>query len=119
MGQGLRARGAFGERLAARWYEQHGYTVLARNWRPAGRPDLRGELDLVVARPEVVVFCEVKARASAAFGVPAEAVTATKQARIHRLAGAWLAGSPQRWPAVRFDVAAVLGARLDILEAAF
>lgn len=119
MGQAQRARGAFGESLAARWYEQRGYTVLARNWRPSGRPDLRGELDLVVARDDVVVFCEVKARASAAFGVPAEAVTATKQARIHRLAGAWLAGSGRRWPTVRFDVAAVLGAHLEVLEAAF
>jgi len=38
------ARGAYGERRAATWYEQRGFQVLARNWR-SGRT---GELDLVL-----------------------------------------------------------------------
>mgnify|MGYP003338633106 CR=1 FL=1 len=36
------ARGRFGEGEAARWYVQHGYRVLARNWRCE-----LGEIDLV------------------------------------------------------------------------
>jgi putative endonuclease len=70
-----------------------------------------------------VVFCEVKSRSGTAFGVPAEAVSLTKQARIRRLAARWLrehrdalAGRPAE---IRFDVAALLRDDLEILEAAF
>ncbi|HYI62926.1 MAG TPA: YraN family protein [Acidimicrobiales bacterium] len=114
IGQHRRALGAQGEDLAARWYEERGWTVLARNWR-CGR---LGELDLVAGRRGVVVVCEVKARATAAFGIPAEAVTPAKQARIRRLAAAWLAQSGARGT-VRFDVACVLAGEIEVIEAAF
>lgn len=109
-----RALGAHGEGRAARWYEAHGYEVLDRNWRG---PD--GELDLVLGAGGLVVFCEVKTRSSERFGVPAEAVTPAKQRRIRRLAAAWLADSAVRPRHVRFDVAAVVGARIEVIEAAF
>lgn len=77
--------GALGEQRAADWYRENGYTVVARNWRCR-----EGELDLVVARPGELVFCEVKARSSARFGTAAEAVTARKQARLRLLPpGSW------------------------------
>jgi putative endonuclease len=99
----------------ARWYEARGYEVLARNWRVR-----EGELDLVVARAEVVVFCEVKSRSGDAFGQPFEAVTAAKQARLRRLALRWLGECDRAWPAVRFDVASVLrGQVVGVIEAAF
>jgi putative endonuclease len=91
--------------------------VLARNWRCRD-----GELDLVVASETVLAFCEVKARTTGAFGVPLEAVTKAKQARIRRLATRWLqeaAGRPQGYGAIRFDVASVLAGRVDIVEGAF
>jgi putative endonuclease len=75
------------------------------------------------------VFCEVKTRSSDRFGVPAEAVTGTKQRRLRTLAarflaehpGAAVAGSGRRgrWRGIRFDVAAVVGGRVDVIEAAF
>lgn len=99
----------------ARWYEAHGYEVLARNWRVR-----EGELDLVVAGPAVVVFCEVKSRSGDAYGQPFEAVTAAKQARLRRLAMLWLQGAEQSWPAVRFDVASVVRGQVQgVIEAAF
>ena len=110
-----RALGVDGEDAAAAWYESQGWTVLARNWR-SGRD---GELDLVVGRRGVVAICEVKARSSAAYGVPAEAVTPAKQARIRRLAAAWLAESGTRASEVRFDVVAILAGELEVIEAAF
>lgn len=110
-----RALGAHGEALAARWYGEQGYIVLARNWRCR-----HGELDLVLGRPGVVVFCEVKARTTAAFGSGAEAVTAAKQARIRRLAAEWLATAKPGRVDVRFDVAVVhRGVELEVVEAAF
>lgn len=114
MTAGRRALGAHGEALAARWYERHGYEVLARNWRCR-----EGEIDLVVRRGTVIAVCEVKARSTAAFGSPAEAVTRTKQQRIRRVAMRWLEETGTRGR-VRFDVACVLGGRLDeVIEGAF
>lgn len=108
------ARGRFGEDAAARWYTERGYSVLARNWRTPG-----GELDLVVGRGRLVVFCEVKARSSTAYGSPAEAVTPAKQLRLRRLAAAWLATTVGPPVEVRFDVASVLGTRIEVIEGAF
>lgn len=113
MGRANQARGAYGEELVARWYVARGYTVLDRNWRN-GR---MGELDLVVAdRNGAVVFCEVKSRASAAFGHPFEAITPDKLLRVRRLGLAWLAERGLRVPRLRVDVAAVLGAVVEVLE---
>ena|SRR5918996_4287553 len=110
--------GARGEALAADWYVAAGYDVVARNWRCR-----EGELDLVVARPGEVVFCEVKTRASDRFGVPAEAVTAAKRRRLRALAARFLAEHPAVSGSargnVRFDVAAVTASRVEVIEAAF
>ena len=97
------------------WYEAHGYQVVARNWRCRD-----GELDLVLRQGRVFVFCEVKARTTDAFGVPAEAVTRSKQARIRRLAARWLdEAAPAKAREIRFDVVAILAGQLEILEGAF
>lgn len=108
------ARGRWAEAHAARWYEQHGYTVLDRNWRA---PD--GEIDLVVGKPGLVVICEVKARATDRYGFPGEAVGWTKQRRLRRLAAAWLAAHDAHGVQVRFDVVSVLGTTIDVIEGAF
>jgi putative endonuclease len=97
------------------WYESHGYEVVARNWRCR-----EGELDLIVRRGRAFVFCEVKARTTDAFGLPAEAVTRAKQARIRRLAARWLdEAAPSRAREIRFDVIAILAGQVQILEGAF
>ena len=89
--------------------------MLARNWRCRA-----GELDLVVSHGRTVVFCEVKTRTSDTFGLPAEAVTKAKQARIRRLAARWLSEeAKERAGEVRFDVAAILAGEVQVLEGAF
>jgi putative endonuclease len=115
-----RALGRSGEDLAAGWYEAHGYDVLARNWRCRA-----GELDVVAHRDRLVVFCEVKARTTEAFGLPAEAVGPVKQAKLRRLAALWFAaqapsgGGRRPGGPVRFDVASVLAGDVEIIEGAF
>jgi putative endonuclease len=112
--------GTNGEDAVARWYAGAGYDVLDRNWRVR-----EGELDLVVQRAGTVVFCEVKTRRSARFGLPVEAVTARKQQRLRLLAGRWLdAHHGARGGRLRFDVASVVpdgrgGWVVSVLEAAF
>jgi putative endonuclease len=64
------------------------------------------------------VFAEVKARASDAFGVPALAVGFDKQRRLRRAAAAWLA-SVEEYLDIRFDVVAVLGVEITVIEGAF
>ena len=68
-----------------------------------------------------LVFCEVKTRTSAAFGVPAEAVNIAKQRRLRRLAMAWLDAVDDRPRRVdlRFDVACVLAGKVEVIENAF
>jgi putative endonuclease len=98
----------------ARWYERHGYAVVARNWRCP-----TGELDLVVRLGRTVVCCEVKSRANDAYGGGAAAVGWAKQRRLRRLAAMWLATSDVHGVDVRFDVAAVTGTVVEVIEAAF
>jgi len=104
--------GAYGEDLAASWYSDRGYRVLARNWRCD-----EGELDLVLEREGTVVICEVKTRSSLRYGSPFEAVGPAKQHRLRRLAARWLREeSPLRPVRVRFDVAGVVGRRVEVIE---
>ena len=118
------ARGKWAEDLVSRWYEQHGYVIVARNWRCK-----RGELDVVACKNSVLVVCEVKARASNAFGTPAEAVTPAKQLKVRRATADFrtsmresndsLASLVNISRTVRFDVACVLGTQLEMLEDIF
>jgi putative endonuclease len=109
-----RAYGAAGEAQAAAWYRAHGYTVVAQNWRCR-----EGELDLVLRRGPLLVFAEVKARRTDRFGLPAEAVTPTKQRRLRMLATRYLEGTGTRAGALRFDVVSILAGELEVIEAAF
>ena len=118
------ARGKWAEDLVSRWYEQHGYLIVARNWRCK-----RGELDVIAHKDRVLVVCEVKARASNAFGTPAEAVTLAKQLKVRRATADFrasmreshdlLASLVNTTRTVRFDVACVLGTQLEMLEDIF
>ncbi|HUY85491.1 MAG TPA: YraN family protein [Acidimicrobiales bacterium] len=102
--ESARTLGARGEDIATRWYEANGYSVVARNWRRN-----EGEIDLIVRKGRLYVFCEVKARSSDRFGTPAEAVTASKRSKIRHLAARWLAeDSPGPAREIRFDVAAIM-----------
>jgi putative endonuclease len=68
--------GQFGERIAAHRLEAEGCTILARNARTRG-----GEIDLVAADGDDIVFVEVRTR-RAVPGLAAESLTPTK---LHRM----------------------------------
>ena len=95
--------GRRGEDCAAAYLLQAGYTLLERNWRCA-----QGEIDLIAALGDDVVFVEVKTRSGTAFGHPFEAITVAKLARLRRLAGAWCEQSSLRPRRIRIDAIAVI-----------
>jgi len=95
--------GALGEQLAVDHLSSLGLRIVQRNWRCR-----YGEIDVIAEDADrTVVFVEVKTRAGDGFGGLAQAVTPHKVRRLRRLAGVWLAGQEQRWPAIRLDVIGV------------
>jgi putative endonuclease len=100
------AVGKFGEQLAVDHLEAAGLVVVERNWRCSD-----GELDIVATEGATLVFVEVKTRSSVAFGLPSEAVTRDKLARLRRLAARWLLEHREigrAYPVVRFDVMSIV-----------
>lgn len=95
--------------VAAAW-RQKGFEVLGQRARTG-----YGEIDVVVADPDTLVFIEVKARKSLVEA--AYAVAPRQQARVLEAAEALLAGHPD-WarPNTRFDVALVCGGRIAHIE---
>jgi len=98
-----RELGSLAEDLAADYFKGQGYRVLHRNFR-AGP----GEIDLVLEKDNYLVFVEVKARRSLKYGLPQEAVTASKQQTIRRVAEAYMLKTRKTGVEVRFDVLAVV-----------
>ncbi len=91
--------GRRGEEIAKRLLEQKGYVTLAQNYRDGPR-----EIDLVMQDGETVVFVEVKARSSSAFGTPGEFVTKNKQRLLTRAAQSYLFKRGLLDRPARFDV---------------
>jgi putative endonuclease len=94
--------GKTGEDLACAELERRGYAIVARRYRRRG-----GELDIIARDGPTLVFVEVKARDSRAFGDGAEAVTALKRRRLARLALDFVARHRLHDCACRFDVVTV------------
>lgn len=105
--------GQAGEDRALAHLEQHGLTLLTRNFRCKG-----GEIDLVMQECGALVFVEVRQRADQRYGGAAASVTGAKQARLIIAAQIFL----QRYrspPACRFDVVAIDCGSLSWLKNAF
>lgn len=95
--------GRWGEELAQAKLRDSGMQILDTRWRTRD-----GEIDIIARDGRTIVFCEVKSRSSTGFGGPLEAVTALKQRRLRKLAGAWLAAHHEHADDVRFDVVGVV-----------
>ncbi len=112
-------RGAKAEDRALAYLQSHGLALLARNYRCRG-----GELDLVMEAAGMLVFVEVRYRASADFGTPEETITASKQKRLLLAARIYLLHHPRHAARpMRFDVVSLQGklpeARIKWIRNAF
>ncbi|HOC88464.1 MAG TPA: YraN family protein [bacterium] len=94
--------GREGEDQAARYLQQLGCTVVARNFRTR-----RGEIDLIVRDQGVLVFVEIKTCSSDAFGRPESWVTPRKQRRVAGAALTWIHQNHCEDQDCRFDVIAI------------
>ena len=104
-----RTVGGRGERLAEQHLARAGYRVLGRNFRTTS-----GELDLVVADRQAIVFCEVKTQISGTVAGPAgplDAIGPRKRLKVRRMAREWLesdaAGERPSRDILRFDAIGV------------
>ena len=103
----LRA-GVWGEDQAGDFLKARGYKILGRRVRIG----VRDELDLVARQGEVLVFVEVKTRASEDFGRPIASVDRRKQHTLSRAAVRYL--TKLKTPvSFRFDVVEVVGREGD------
>ena len=104
----MTGRGAAAEELAAVFLEGRGLRIVERNYRCRF-----GEIDLVARSGAVLVFVEVRARMSEAFGGAAGSITAAKRRRLVAAARHYLAKhSVSR--ACRFDVVLLRGREQEI-----
>ncbi|EAQ05086.1 hypothetical protein OB2597_07370 [Pseudooceanicola batsensis HTCC2597] len=106
--------GLAAESAVERTYEARGARVLHRRWRGPG-----GEIDLILAEPDRVVFVEVKKAAT--HGAAAERVRPAQVQRIARSAMAFVDTLPGgALTDIRLDVALVDGGgAVELLENAF
>ena len=91
--------GNAGENFAANYLENHGYKIIARNFRVRS-----AEIDIIAEIGGVIVFVEVKTRSSIRYGLPAEAVNFRKQKKIIEAASVFLQDETYADCACRFDV---------------
>jgi putative endonuclease len=80
--------GISAESRAAAYLVAKGFRILSRRWKSP-----LGELDIVARRRKLLIFVEVKARAT--LEAAAESIDVRTQRRIAAAAEAWLATYPQ------------------------
>ncbi len=106
-------RGKRAEAQAADFLRSCGYQIVAENYRWRG-----GEIDLIAREGGYLVFVEVKARSSEAFGLPEEFIDRSKRQKLIRTAQKYLAEHPTALD-VRFDVVAFSRGRARLHKDAF
>ncbi len=110
--------GRWGEKVAAHYLAERGYTILETNTHTP-----HGEIDLIArlpapAQPKLpeppgpaeaptIVFVEVKTRSTHTFGYPEEAVNPRKQTHLLNAAQYYIQQHPQESCTWRIDVIAI------------
>ncbi|WP_443936748.1 YraN family protein [Pedobacter sp. MW01-1-1] len=93
--------GKLGEEIAKAYLEKKAYEVLDENWIYG-----KAEIDLIVYKNRTLIFVEVKARSSVAFGQPEDFVDKAKQRQMETAANKYieLMGHQNE---IRFDIVAI------------
>ncbi|MDX5419488.1 MAG: YraN family protein [Hymenobacteraceae bacterium] len=93
--------GRDGEHTAAAYLLKQGYTILQKNYRYK-----RAEVDIIAQRGNLLVFVEVKTRATNRYGFPEEAVNRKKEELILSAAEEYILQTDWQHE-IRFDIISV------------
>jgi len=99
-------KGRFGEEIAERFLVRKGLRIVEKNWRSRF-----GEVDLICAEGDTLVFVEVKMKVGEEFGTPEEMVDGRKLWQVRRIAELYLLNNPEvsgKYPRQRIDVVAIV-----------
>lgn len=91
--------GQKGEKVASKYLEKLGYTIVSRNYKC-----LYGEIDIIAKDKKDLVFVEVKTRSSRKYGEAREAVNEYKKKHIKKAATYYMYKHRLESELVRFDV---------------
>ena len=110
--------GRLGEEFVAKYLEEHGYRIAARNYRIRG-----GEIDIIAENGSYIAFVEVKSRKPGSLVSGFDAVEKRKKGIIIKTASDYCCKHPNQLQP-RFDIAQVTisGARvlgIDYIQNAF
>ena len=92
------------EIIVGQFLKDKGYNIIELNHK-----NKVGEIDIIAQDKDYLVFVEVKARLSRAFGDPLEAVDYRKQQKIRQVAELYLIMKRKTNVNCRFDVVSILG----------
>ena len=99
------------EIIASKFLKKKGFKIIDTNYK-----NKIGEIDIIAMDNDYLVFIEVKARMSRAFGEPAEAVDTQKQQKIRNVAELYLLQNDKMENKCRFDVITLLGDEDPIID---
>ncbi len=106
-------KGKKGEEIAAKFLIDKGFEILETNYYASRY----GEIDIIAQKKDLLVFCEVKARSSQAFGHPLEAITRLKLQKMHDAVNFYLLQKKPKIKTYRIDaISIIFKPELDILH---
>jgi len=91
------------EDMAVTYLKRKGYRVIERNYS-----NKIGEIDIIAFEGGQLVFIEVKARKSSAYGLPMESVNYRKQMKLRQVAQSYLKQHEMPEASCRFDVVSII-----------
>lgn len=88
----------FGENIACKYLLNKGYKIIDRNFRKG-----YGEIDIVATKENILIFIEVKTRATSLFGGAMEAISNSKLHKLIRTAEYYKVLNPKLPDSLRID----------------
>lgn len=93
--------GVLGEKMAAKYLSENGFTILHQNWRHS-----HWEVDIIASQKNVLHFIEVKTRRTQKFGYPEDDVTKKKVQNLINASEEFLFLYPE-WKLIQFDILSI------------